>query len=237
MDTKDAEDFSSLKAVDMSENAKIHGVVACLSPMKKGKSAIFFEGTIMDGNSEMRIVGFNGSQRKRLANFQEKCECVTFENCKIKKARQSDDLEVLLKSSTIVHKSPVKFCVSANSLMKDTPNMILKDVADKPVYSKVYFKAKVINMEDRVKLSGGISKQYLTVADSTGAARITLWESDINTLEEFESYCFQGMGVRSFKNEKYLRRRMLEVLNILMILVTLRKMTCHVTMLLFMVQK
>ena len=46
----------------------------------------------------------------------------------------------------------------------------------------------------------------VTVADSTAAARITLWQSDINTVEEFESYYFKGMSVRSFKNEKNLSK-------------------------------
>ena len=199
------EEFPSLEAANTSDNAKIHGVVSSLSPMKKGKAANFFEATITDGKAEMRVVGFQGSHRKRLADFQENSQTVTLENCKIKKARQSDDMEVLLKSSTTVRKSPIKLAISSKSLITP-PDMCLKDLSDKPVYSKVSFQAKVINVDDPVKLSGGLSKQEVTVADSTAAARITLWQSDINTLEEFESYYFKGMTVRSFKNEKNLSK-------------------------------
>ena len=152
------EEFPSLKEADTSDNAKIHGVVTCLSPMKKGKSTNFFEATITDDNTEMRVVGFSGSHRKRVADFHEKSESVTLENCKVKKVRKLDDLEVLLKSNTGVHKSPIKFGVSAKSLKKETsPDVSVNDVTDKhkPVYSKVSIRAKVINIEDPVTVKTG----------------------------------------------------------------------------------
>ena len=111
------EEFPSLEAANTSDNAKIHGVVSSLSPMKKGKAANFFEATITDVKAEMRVVGFQGSHRKRLADFQENSQTVSLENCKIKKARQSDDMEVLLKSSTTVRKSPIKLAISSKSLI------------------------------------------------------------------------------------------------------------------------
>ena len=77
-------DELSFEDVDTSENAKIHVVVGTLSPMKKGKSAEFFEGTITDGTTEMRVVGFKGSHRKRLADFQ-KCESVAVSKLQDKK--------------------------------------------------------------------------------------------------------------------------------------------------------
>ena len=53
------------------DNAKVHGVVACLSPMKKGKGAEFFDGKLTDGETNVRVVGFQASQRKRLASFHD----------------------------------------------------------------------------------------------------------------------------------------------------------------------
>lgn len=128
------DEFPSLKEADASDNAKIHRVVASLSPMKKGKSASFLEAKITDGDTEMPLVRFQGSQRKRLADFQEKSESVTLQNCKIKKARQSDDLEVLLKSATKVKKSPRKFTIASKSLMNEqSPDIYLKNLSDKPI--------------------------------------------------------------------------------------------------------
>ena len=46
----------------------------------------------------------------------------------------------------------------------------------------------------------------MIVSDSTGPARLTLWEADIDTLQEFQSYVFRDMNVRSFKNDEYLTK-------------------------------
>ena len=47
------EEFNSLKDACKSDNAKVHGLVSSLSPMKKGKSAHFLEGKICDQDKEM----------------------------------------------------------------------------------------------------------------------------------------------------------------------------------------
>lgn len=59
-----------------------------------------------------------------------------------------------------------------------------------------------MNIDPPVKLSGGLTKQEITIADSTAPAR--LGEKDIDTLEEFDSFHFQPITVRSFKYQKYL---------------------------------
>ena len=84
----------------------------------------------------------------------------------------------------------MKFGVSAKSLRtKASREISLKEVAEKRVYSNVSFRAKVINVEDAVKLSGALSKQEVVVADATAAARMTVWEADIKM---FESYYFDN---------------------------------------------
>ena len=82
----------------------------------------------------------------------------------------------------------------------DSPDILLKELEDKPVYAKVSFKAKVIAMDEPVKLSGGLTKQEVTVSDSTALARLTLWWVGH---KHFMSYHFKNMTVRSFKQEKY----------------------------------
>lgn len=52
----------------------------------------------------------------------------------------------------------------------------------------------------------GLTKQEVVVADSSAPARITLWENDINSLEEDQCNFFPLMNVRSFKDEKYLTK-------------------------------
>ena len=95
-------------------------------------------------------------------------------------------------------------------------------------------RAKVINIEEPVKLFF-LLKPEVTIADSMLGTRLTLWESDINTLQEFESYHFERVTVRSFKNEKYLSKPKDGAL--MMTLEMLWRMTCHKTSSLSTVQK
>ena len=82
--------------------------------------------------------------------------------------------------------------------------ILLKDLQEQPTYSKVLVKAKVMNVEAVTKLAGGLRKQEVTIADSTAPARLTLWEDNIDTLNEFDCYHFQPLTVRAFKSQIYI---------------------------------
>ena len=93
------------------ESADIHGIIASVSPMKKGKRANYFDFKLTDGEVQMRVVGFCGGQQKKLSSFMEKSESVSLKNCQIKRARQAEELEIVLRSSSGVELSPKKFSV------------------------------------------------------------------------------------------------------------------------------
>lgn len=146
----------------------------------------------------MRLVGFKRSQRHLLSDFERSSDAVFLENCQVKKARLSEELEVLLKSNTSVCKSPRKFQLPASATSPD-PFISVKDAVSKPVFYKVSFKAKVVTVDEPVKLAGGLTKQELTLADATAPVRLTLWQGDVNTLEVGESYAFENLMVKTFK--------------------------------------
>ena len=60
-------EFDSLSGVSEAESADIHGVIASVSPMKKGKRASYFDCKLTDGEVQMRVVGFRDGQQKKLA--------------------------------------------------------------------------------------------------------------------------------------------------------------------------
>ena len=78
----------------------------------------------------MHLVGFQDAQRKRLASFQNNSSAIALEHYKIKRARDSDEIEVLLKPSTTVGKSPRKFNASSK---EDYASMVLKDLESQPI--------------------------------------------------------------------------------------------------------
>ena len=87
-------------------NANIHAAVTTLSPVKKGRSSIYFDGTLTDGTSKIRMVGFSSDQRKKLASFADSSQSVQLINCEIKQSREGDKMEIILKKFTDIKKSP-----------------------------------------------------------------------------------------------------------------------------------
>ena len=93
-------------------STSIHGAV-----VKKGRKAMFFDGVLADETSQIRLVGFQGMQQRKLNDYHEKNIAVALENCEVKPARQGEGYEVMLKTSTLIKQSPKKLDVA--SLMAD----------------------------------------------------------------------------------------------------------------------
>ena len=47
-------------------------------------------------------------------------------------------------------------------------------------------------------------KQDVMTADSTGTAKLVLWEGNIGKITEEECYKLSGLMVRTFQNKRYL---------------------------------
>lgn len=50
----------------------------------------------------------------------------------------------------------------------------------------------------------GLVKQDVIIADSTGTSRLTVWQSDVDSLTVGQSYIFNKVTVRSYDGLKYL---------------------------------
>ena len=195
--------FDSMNEAAETESASIEGVVACISPMKTGKGAAYFEAKLTDGAAQMRVVGFQGSQRKRLVTFEEKGESVSLQNCQIKQARFGEDLEIMLKSSSRVEASPKKFAL-ADVASIVSPQISLSELSTRATFDKVCVQAKVIRVDKEATVSGEKSKQDVIIADSGSAAKLTLWEQNIGCLQEGTSYNLSNLVVCTYQKCKYL---------------------------------
>ena len=89
--------FDSLNNSTTPTNAaKIHRVLSKVSHMK-GK---FYDASIGDATTSMRIVGFYKDQRDKLAKFND--TPLGLDNCSIKKSKLSDDIKVVVNQSTLL---------------------------------------------------------------------------------------------------------------------------------------
>ena len=79
-----------------SPNAKIHGVVQGLSPMKKSRNCSYFDGELTDGREKMRLFGFDSGVRRKLEESYESegPVSVVLSNCEVKRGRRGEQLEV-----------------------------------------------------------------------------------------------------------------------------------------------
>ena len=90
----DEQEFDDISEVYASPNAKIHGVLNALSPLKKSKGCTYFDGQITDGKTTMRLFGIDSSVRRRLAELESDNTPVALSHCEIKKSRKGEQLEV-----------------------------------------------------------------------------------------------------------------------------------------------
>ena len=82
-------------AEDEVVSATIHGVLKEFSPIKKsGNSASSYYNGVLTGGEKMRLVGFDCDSHAKLSGCCSSKEAVMIKKCQIKKARQSNDLEL-----------------------------------------------------------------------------------------------------------------------------------------------
>ena len=195
------EEYDNLGSADSPcKAAKIHGMLTNLSPMRSGK---YFEGHISDDTTSLRLVGFDTAQQRELAAYHDKGQTVSLQNCKVQKSRFSDQMEILLTQSTQVSTSPRKLQNVVSP--KTTADIItLGQLATIQNNQQVSVTAKALRVYEKLEVKPGLYKQDVTLADSTGTVRITLWQDDIGKLDVEQSYHIQNLLVRSYDGSKYL---------------------------------
>ena len=177
-----------------SRSSTVEGIISSLTPMKNK----YFEGELTDGDTCIRIVGFDPCQQQKLASFCKEKTPVKISNCEIKKARSSDNCEILVKRYSGVQLSPTRFndFDISNVGSKD---ITLSNISQMKQYDKVTVKAKVIKVNPVVLVGTGKHKQDVHIADNTGCTVLTLWEDDIDMLEEGQSYHLSKLIVQLFQ--------------------------------------
>lgn len=63
----------------------VHGV--SLSPIKKGRSSNYFDSSMSDGKSKVRVVGFSPSQRTKMQGLMEKKQAVVVDEREVRRSR------------------------------------------------------------------------------------------------------------------------------------------------------
>ena len=193
------------KVQEPVSNASLHATLTSLSPLKKGKHSVYFDGTLTDGTTERRFVGFSSEQQKKLASFHSSHTPAHLSNCELKKARQGDEMEVLLKKFTKISESPKKINIPDSTVDTAPPVIQLRQLSTLQAFQKVNVDVRVVHIHEPKIVTGGKKKQEVVVSDSTATAHLTLWEDNVDTMEEESCYSLKAIVVRQYEDfPKYL---------------------------------
>lgn len=109
---------------------------------------------------------------------------------------------MLVTKTTTVEKSDKKYNISEDDGGEKV--IPLKGLSGIPPFTRVTCEAKVVQVEEPTETANGKTLQNVMIADSSGMAKVTLWESDVHKLEADKSYRFSKMMLREFRGQTQL---------------------------------
>ena len=193
---------------DMQEanSATVHFVVTHLSLVKeskKNKKIKYFDSMVTDSKKTARAVSFETSLREAFAKSKNEKKPVQL-NCSIK-PNNEEQLEILANNHSKVLNSPKKFVLDAEAIAMDYKNIQLSDLHDLATVNVV---CKVVALsplqEVHTKTGKKLVLQNLTVGDAKACTQLTLWENQVNTLKENETYDIKDVKIKQFNFKKSL---------------------------------
>ena len=177
--------LSPSKITIAGEHATVTGLLASLSPIKPSR---YLDGELTDGESVIRLVGFDKAKLRQLQPFS---EYVTLRNCLIQKNIFKDQLEVVLKTHTTNEEA--QFDIT-DLKTAGSPLTSLIQLQDIPEHDRVTIPISVIKVNEVQKV-GTKTKQDVVVADATAKSTVILWGNDVNSLQQGKSYQLNRLQV------------------------------------------
>ena len=212
-------DKDSIKDQSVSDllpscSTNVEGVfVGTLSPVKTGRknsNVKYFEGQLSDGSKTVRFVSFEPKLRPQIQEAQGKSAAVLLKNCAVKRNREQA-LEVQVNSQTVITNSPTKFKIDEKAIKESESREVttLEDLNDIAEHQSVSITGKVTSLfpveKITIKSTGKeLKKRDLFLSDHTAVYRCVAWESDIDVLQESNSYKITNATIRTFNGDKYL---------------------------------
>lgn len=195
-------DYDTIASInDESSNVCVCGILKSLSPLKISRSNTdYFDGELADSTGKIRAFGFNAPMHKKLQQLHVAKWPILLTGCNITLNANSSSLEVKLLGQTKLSEADIEMSFE-DSTDNDVKITQIREMAD---YEKVKVQAKVITTLDPVKVSVNNTKQDVVIGDETGSMKLTLWNKDVNTLQDGESFLIENIQIRSFRNQKFL---------------------------------
>ena len=201
-------DISHLKELDApTASATVHGAVTSISPVKKGRKSAYFEATLADTTSMVRLVGFSNQHQIALNELHVNKSPVKITNCQVKPSRNGGQgFDILLNTDSEISVSAKKLEMESIMTTPEKPKLITLDTLPSlPQYDKVSVNIKVLKVFQPQEVGQmKTCKQDVSIADRTAASTVVLWEEHVNSLKEGQSYHLANFHVKEFQSRKHL---------------------------------
>ena len=189
-------------------NAILHGAVTNISPIKKGRlNTSYFDATLADRKSSVRVVGFSPQHQIQLSDLHKAKSPVELVKCVVKHSRQGEGYDIMLKSNTEIKFSPKKLDMEAimSSSNPGSRPITLDLLSSLCQYERVSVNVKVLKVKAIEEVGQEKRrKRDVIVADKKGTAKLVLWEEHVDVVEEGKSYSLTNFHVREYKGKKHL---------------------------------
>ena len=127
-----------------------------LSALGKSRN---FDGELSDGKRKVRVVGFDSKVREKLFDCHGKRKPVVVSNCQVKSGKYSSDLEIFVKKSTELQKSPTKFDIAEIMFVTDEHVVTISEISKLANYQRVTLRVKVLHEGKVQTVKSNLCKQ------------------------------------------------------------------------------
>lgn len=201
--TVKAEDIemSPSKVTKTDSHATVSGLMSTLSQLQPNR---YFHGELTDGETIMRVVGFDKSKLAQLQAFCDNGQPVTLRDCSIQRNKMKDTLEIVLKTHTKIERSTLNFDISDPKTVGSLC-VNLDQLASLAEHTRVTVRGTVTKVHTPLRVGQKrVLKQDITIADQTATATITLWEKHVGSIDLDCTYQFNRLETCTYKGKVYL---------------------------------
>ncbi len=162
-----------------------------------------FYGELCDETSVIPLVALDKHHRDTLDVYLKKKTQVTIKNCQIASNKTTGRPQVIIKSYTVLEAANCKdqtlHILDPNTI--GSPITSIKELHTIEEYGRLTLQVAVIKVDESRRVSTGKVKQELTVADETDNTILTLWEQDIDMLENGKSYQLNRVQMHTYSGK------------------------------------
>ena len=197
---------ASLQSLQPSTEASVEGIIKSMSPLKTSrKGTHYYNFTIVDGSNAVGGVCFDPESHSTMKDMYQNKTTIKLAPVVIKRQRDSSAVEIVANKKS-------KLMKSESMISDDVPDpdrSMFTSLKDVQAESDNTFnvQVKVVRLDDVEEIQKDgvmLKKRTVVIADSTATCHLSLWENNIDCLEQDRSYRLINVKAKVFSENVHL---------------------------------